>query len=116
MIKIWLDDQRQPSSDWIWCQTVDQVINQLIKFKQIDCLSLDNDLGKHQLEGYYLISKYLEYRNQQKPIAKIDTWQLHTLNIVVRQNMLSMLNQAIKRRLLPNNTQIIINSYRKEMN
>ena len=69
MKKIWLDDIRDPkdkkiqlnygsTGDEIWVKTADEAID-LLKEGDVFSISLDNDLGENQKEGYE-VAKWIE--------------------------------------------------------
>ena len=60
-MNFWLDDVRPAPEGWFWVKTVPQLIEAIkdakLAGKEIEEMSLDNDLGPGEKEGY----KYLDY-------------------------------------------------------
>jgi hypothetical protein len=55
-VKIYLDDVRTPiDKDWIVVRNYDEFVNKVqeIGLKNIDCISLDHDLGDSAMREYY---------------------------------------------------------------
>jgi hypothetical protein len=53
-MKIYLDDERITPSDWLRTYTVAETVK-LLETRQVTHLSLDNDLGENQPEGYKVL-------------------------------------------------------------
>jgi len=51
---IWLDDIRPAPEGWTWVTTAREVID-LLKTGEVEAVSLDNDLGVNQREGYTVV-------------------------------------------------------------
>lgn len=97
MIKIWIDDIREPPFGYLWFKSVNEVINYLEKIENaldeydyppedllIEAIDLDHDAGKYSKDGgdYIEILNWMERR-------KMGGWpiRLHTANPVGRENM-----------------------------
>lgn len=103
-MKIWLDDERQAPDGWIWCKTVEEVMNQLKQNQEAKIVSLDNDLGAGHKEGFHVITQYLMCISSDTPVAKVDTWELHTMNSVARDHMVSLIKMGMRHHMLPDDT------------
>lgn len=57
---------------------------------QINALSLDNDLGINQLEGYDLVKELVERH------IRVNYYLVHTANIIARQKIVTYLANAMK--------------------
>jgi len=87
-IKVFLDDNRNPSqiyaeagSEWITVKTVPEAIMLLIE-DNVSHLSLDNDLGEGQQEGYTLVNWMI--RTDIWPTTAV---YVHSHNIVRAKQM-----------------------------
>ena len=85
-MKLWLDDIRQAPEGWTWHLHVDNMIDD-IKWlmchnKTIEMISLDNDLGELEKEGYKVLD-WLE--RLQIPIEF--GIHIHSANPVARDRM-----------------------------
>lgn len=49
-MKVWLDDRREPSRDWMWVKTPEEAIA-LVQAGAVEELSLDHDLGLTDNDG-----------------------------------------------------------------
>lgn len=94
MIKIFLDDCRLPShvyktsdSDWVIVKTAEETIHYL-STGQVSHLSLDNDLGDDQPEGYTVVDWMIKYN-----IWPTDEVYVHSQNVVRRQYMISQIQK-----------------------
>lgn len=101
-MKIWLDDERNPSDpkimqnfgsegDEIWVKTAHTAINYL-KSGSVTFISLDHDLGPNSAGTGMDVATWIEEAAFNKTIPKL-TWSIHSMNSVGRKNM----NRALKR-------------------
>jgi hypothetical protein len=59
-MKIWLDDCREaPDNTWFIARTI-EVVKEQLELRRVTCLSLDNDLGLGEEEGYRLVTWMVE--------------------------------------------------------
>lgn len=77
-IKVYMDDERQTPRGWERTFTVAQTIN-LLKQRNVSHLSLDNDLGMGQPEGYKVID-WLEEQVYNDPTFPVPEITVHTAN------------------------------------
>jgi len=88
-MNLWLDDIRVPPTDkpWVWVRTVDECIAK-IKRRVPQRLSLDNDLGPNQPEGYKVLD-WLEARFHRIVVKSLipDEIFVHSANPVARARM-----------------------------
>lgn len=86
--KLWIDDEREPSSDWIWLKSVKDTIAFLQSYITNDdiLISLNHDAGYFAQYGgdYINILNYLEAHNIHDDRL---CFHIHSLNPVGRQNM-----------------------------
>ena len=92
-MNLWLDDVREPPITYSWATTVENLIDLVERseknykktgsdFWKIRFISLDNDLGENETEGW----KFLEWVEQNRP--KNDwTFLIHSQNPVARERM-----------------------------
>ena len=95
-MRLFLDDVRTPPPGWYLIGTATEMI-QLLSSGGITEISLDNDLGLSDQEGYDVI-RWLEeqvYTDEDFVCPKI---KIHTANPVARQKMLATL-ESIERKL-----------------
>lgn len=90
--KLWLDDCRPAPAGWDWHLHVDTMIDDMmrlfIKGAEIEMISLDNDLGKYEKEGYKVLD-WLE--SLQKPITF--GIHIHSANPVARERMRAIIQR-----------------------
>lgn len=106
-MKIWLDDEREAPKDYIWVKTVNDFHDLLKDDEVIEEVSLDNDLGANQKEGYHAITQYIADLLSGSN-CKINKFELHTKNIVAREKMLSLINSAKKMNLIDKDVEVEI--------
>jgi len=59
-MKIWLDDCREaPDNTWFIARTI-EVVKEQLELRRVTHLSLDNDLGMCEREGYSLVTWMVE--------------------------------------------------------
>jgi len=85
MIKVWLDDERPAPSNWHHVKTSTEAIV-LLKKETVLEISLDNDLGLDDEEGYDVL-KFLEEKAFTDPNFQLPEIHIHTANPVARQKM-----------------------------
>lgn len=97
--RIWLDDIR-PIPDWmensncVWYDTAEDVISILRRFinlfslEEIEYISLDNDLGTGNMEGYKVLD-WLESLQIDIPFGI----HIHTANPVARERMRAIIRR-----------------------
>jgi hypothetical protein len=100
-MKIWLDDVRVPSSEWIWCKTSKDVIHYLVNC-DVSEISLDHDLGLDNETGYDVLT-WLEQEVFTNPARSVPKIYIHSANPVGRKKMLAAIAQieALKNRFGP---------------
>ena len=90
--KLWLDDCRPAPEDWTWHFHVDDMIDDIRWLmshgKTIEIISLDNDLGEQEKEGYKVLD-WLE--SLQKPIDF--SVHIHSANPVARERMRAIIRR-----------------------
>ena len=84
--KLWLDDYRPAPEVWTWHCHVDDMIDDIRWLmshgETIEIISLDNDLGDREKEGYKVLD-WLE--SLQKPVDF--SIHIHSANPVARERM-----------------------------
>lgn len=99
-MKIWLDDQidsglekRKAPKGYVGAHSVNEVKKLIIeaesKNEEIELLDLDNDLGDYNFDGGDG-NKLLEWLIERGTFYPIE---LHTMNVVERENMLRTINR-----------------------
>lgn len=99
-MKIWLDDERDPSSpywqrknaesDMVWVKTPEEAI-ELLKSGKVTFISFDHDLGT-KLTGYD-VAKFIE-QEAFRGIIPMLKWAVHTDNPVGRIKIAQALKNA----------------------
>lgn len=91
-MNIFLDDIRDTPFGFKRTYTVEQTI-QSLKTDKIDILSLDNDLGEGELEGYKVLDfiEYEVYNGNHKILP--NKIIIHSANPVARQRMAQIINK-----------------------
>jgi hypothetical protein len=105
MIKIWLDDERDPadnyiqenfgsSSDMIWVKTAHAAINRL-KDNNVSFISLDHDLGPPNCGTGLDVAKWIE---EQAFNGKLNAlaWAVHSMNVIGSKNITRAMQNADK--------------------
>jgi len=97
-MKLWIDDIRRPSANWIWAKSATEAIRICIDYglENIELISLDHDLGEGMMTGYDFMT-WLEERIvvHQDAYPKV---KAHTMNPVGRDNIMRAV-QALNRRV-----------------
>lgn len=94
MINFYLDDDlvNRPTPRGFKRFTSAEALLQYLDRKpnaHINAISLDNDLGTNNLEGYDLVKELVKRHTQ------VNYYLIHTTNIIARQNIASYLKQAM---------------------
>lgn len=103
MLKIWLDDERDPADpeiqrdfgangDEVWVKTAADAINMLSN-GNVASVSFDHDLGKMGAGTGYDVAKYVEQNAFLGKIPKFK-WTVHSMNIVGRKNIINCMLKA----------------------
>ena len=103
-MRIWLDDERDPSDpfiqleyraepDMVWVKSAEEA-QQLILQGVVTLVSFDNDLGFLRPEGYDL-AKWIETQANCGTIPRLD-WDIHTDKCVARMNIFRAMKNADK--------------------
>lgn len=92
-MKVWLDDERPAPDGWHHVMTATEAIR-LVNECGVDEISLDNDLGLQNEEGYDVI-KHIEELVFHNPSFKCPIVHIHTANPVARQKMKAALANII---------------------
>lgn len=101
MIKLWLDDERNPQdaviqelfgadSEMVWVKTADAAIARL-KSNAVAWISLDHDLGT-TATGYD-VARWIEQRAHSGELNRL-AWTVHSANIVGARAMRRALENA----------------------
>jgi len=89
-MKIWLDDLHPAPDGWLWVKKTVLCMMWICSGNVTD-ISLDNDLGEGELEGYEILNwleKILLEEDRAKQIkGEIPTIHIHTQNPVAAQKM-----------------------------
>lgn len=101
-MKLWLDDERIAPEGFIWVKTVDAFDRFLKDGVIIDEVSLDNDLGANQIDGYHAITRYLA-KKLDGVNCDIKSFEFHTKNIIAREKMKSLVNSGKKAGIIDQN-------------
>ena len=92
MHKLWLDDIRPAPEGWTWHFHVDNMIDDIARLMRhnetIELISLDNDLGELEKEGYKVLD-WLE--SLQIPIEF--GIHIHSANPVARERMRAIIQK-----------------------
>lgn len=85
-MKVFLDDVRTPpDGSWVLVATAKAAID-LLASGAVTHMSLDNDLGEDEPEGY-TVANWLERRVLTDPTFPIPVISVHSANPVARQRM-----------------------------
>lgn len=98
-INIYLDDLRDIPNGFIGARTVEEAKRLFTKY-EVGILSLDNDMGENQLEGYDLV-KYICENG-----LRADKIYIHTDNPVGRENMYETLLASQRRGFIDDDIEI----------
>lgn len=92
--RLWLDDERPAPSGWLWVYTVAEAIA-MLEQGHITEISLDNDLGAGEPEGY-LVADWIEEQAVFGKLGRIKRLYVHTRNSVARDRMAAALRNAVR--------------------
>jgi hypothetical protein len=91
-MKVFLDDLREfYDNSWIRTYTVPETIA-LLETNEVKYLSLDNDLGEDQIEGYKVVD-WLEEKAYTDPTFIVPNVIIHSDNAVRREYMKKVLKR-----------------------
>lgn len=87
MVKVWLDDIRDPPHGWTWVKSIEEA-QELLKIGAVEDISLDNDLGTGFTEGRELV----------KWMVTEDVWpknkpMVHSANVIANKYMKDMIER-----------------------
>lgn len=91
IIKLWIDDNRRPPTDYIWCQTVDQAKSAIMMYEHnmsddTILIDLDHDAGDFASNGGDYI-KLLDWLEQKNFVDTGYFFHIHSMNPVGVRNM-----------------------------
>lgn len=96
-MKLWVDDIRKPSANWIWAKSVTEAIRICMEhgLQNIEAISLDHDLGEGMMTGY----DFMNWLEERVVIHKdaYPTITAHTMNPVGRENILRAVESLNRR-------------------
>ncbi|MFT5679648.1 MAG: hypothetical protein ACI8RZ_000552 [Myxococcota bacterium] len=101
-MRVWLDDLRDPTlahiqagygstGDEVWVKTVPEVMA-LLKTGQVRSISLDNDLGEGEVEGY-AVACFIEEAAWMGTLAPLEVFA-HSDNSVANPRMRAAIGNA----------------------
>jgi len=95
-MKVFLDDERETPEGWIRTRTVKDTVD-LLCTKEVEELSLDNDLGPFEPEGYKVMDalELLVYSDKTFPIP---TLTIHSQNLARSEYMRKAYSSILKMR------------------
>ena len=96
-MNFWLDDVRPAPEGWFWAKTVPELIDAIEDAtwtgKEIEEVSLDNDLGPGEEEAY----KYLDYLEEvcEEGLTHLipEKVSIRSANPIARERMLVIINR-----------------------
>jgi len=105
MIKLWLDDERDPNDPFIqeefgaqdgmiWVKTAWAAISRL-KDNNISFISLDHDLGFGGAGCGEDVSNWIEEQAYHGKLNQLE-WAVHSMNTIAAKRMIAALNNANK--------------------
>ena len=104
IMKLWLDDERDPKDpiiqsrfgaigDETWVKTAEEAVGYIILHRQrIKSISLDHDLGPNSSPGYN-VATWIEAQAYLGRLNRI-TWSVHSMNVVGAKRMIQSLRNA----------------------
>lgn len=104
-MKLWLDDERDPSDpkikelfgsegDEVWVKVADEAIHYLEQ-GGVESISLDHDLGPPSAGTGYDVAKFIEEQAFHGKLARL-TWSVHSKSIVGRRAIAQAMMNAEK--------------------
>jgi hypothetical protein len=93
-MRVFLDDERETPKDWIRTYTVAETIA-LLETKTVEELSLDNDLGEGEPEGYLVLDalEELVYYDPTFPIPEITIHSANASRVQYMQRAAEAINR-----------------------
>lgn len=91
-MKVWLDDERLAPDGWVRVCTASEAIS-LIQSGQVDCISLDHDLGPDSAGTGYDVALFIEQAAFDGSIRAMQ-WVIHSANPVGVGKMTKALQNA----------------------
>lgn len=102
-INIWLDDIRPAPDGFIWVKNVNEVICLFLHYQNLDkmkcdinIISLDNDLGENEEEGYKVLDEIEEIYKNNIGIFLPNEIRVHSANPVARKRMQQVIEKLYK--------------------
>ena len=103
MIKLWLDDERNPDDPFIqeefgaepgmvWVKTAWAAISRL-KDGNVCYISLDHDLGSDKAGTGSDVAEWIEERAYSRELPRL-SWAIHSMNVVGSKNMTAAMQAA----------------------
>ena len=103
-INIWLDDTRPAPDGFIWVKNVNEVICLFLHYQNLDkmkcdinIISLDNDLGENEEEGYKVLDEIEEIYKNNIGIFLPNEIRVHSANPVARKRMQTVINNLYRK-------------------
>lgn len=96
---VYLDDDpvyRKTPKDYLRAYTVAELITFLNHYHHLALVSLDNDLGFNQLEGYDFVKIYVDHFLKGRKDWQIDKFEVHSANPIASDHIWSLLKNAKK--------------------
>ena len=105
MVRLWLDDDRDPTEPWIqrqygakgdevWVKTASMAIEMLM-VGNVSSISLDHDLGSMSAGTGMDVAKWIEEQAHANTLQRLE-WDVHSLNPIGRINMTAAMRNADK--------------------
>ena len=98
-MKLWIDDVRTPTREYVWCQSVNSAKNMIelaeyvskteMPSAAIELIDIDHDAGDYANDGgdYIKLLDWLEETGRNYPI------RIHSMNPVGRENMRAIIRR-----------------------
>lgn len=99
-MKVFLDDKRDTPSGYIRTYSVEETIA-FLDTRQVDTLSLDNDLGDDCPEGYLALD-YLEesiYHDPTFPVPQITVHSSNASRVLYMQRAIESINRIVAKQV-----------------
>ena len=91
---IFLDDVRPTPPGWVRCFTVKELLGiMMANYREIDVVSLDNDLGEGVPEGFTFLDKLEEIVFENPNFVLPKEIRVHSANPVARMRMRQVLRK-----------------------
>ena len=97
-MKLWIDDMRRPpSTDWLWCKSVNGAKSVIYAYEtnmhdDTITIDLDHDAGDYANQG----GDYIKFLDWLEEMGIVDTgyfFHIHSMNPVGRKNMEAIINK-----------------------